>query len=64
MRDTTMAWQRSSYCATSGCVEVAQVVDGTIQLRDSKNPELPALTFTRAEWNGFQDRVLALAATS
>jgi hypothetical protein len=63
MRDTTTAWQRSSYCATSGCIEVAQV-DGTIRLRDSKNPELPALIFTRAEWNGFQDHVLALAQTS
>jgi Domain of unknown function (DUF397) len=63
MADTTMGWQRSSYCATSGCVEVAQI-DGTIRLRDSKNPQLPALTFTKAEWNGFQDRVLALGKTS
>ncbi|GAA0478455.1 hypothetical protein GCM10010112_29470 [Actinoplanes lobatus] len=63
MKDTTMAWQRSSFCATSGCIEVAQI-DGTIRLRDSKNPGQPPLVFTQAEWSGFQDLVLSYEKSS
>lgn len=56
MKETTMAWQRSSSCSAGACVEVAEC-DGGILLRDSKNPHLPPLFFTRAEWNDFQDMV-------
>jgi hypothetical protein len=34
------------------CVEVA-FVDEAIVVRDSKNPEGPALIFTTAEWDAF-----------
>ncbi|MEV0897471.1 DUF397 domain-containing protein [Actinoplanes sp. NPDC049802] len=63
MKDTTMAWQRSTYCATAGCIEVARI-DDTVQLRDSKNPHLPAVVFSPAEWNRFQDSVLAIGKRS
>lgn len=63
MKDTTKAWQRSSYCSTAGCIEVVQD-DGLVRLRDSKNPELPALEFTQDEWTGFQHLVLALGKSS
>jgi hypothetical protein len=63
MRETTTTWQRSSYCATAGCIEVARI-DGTIQLRDSKNPDMPAVVFTPDEWTGFQDCVLAFGKTA
>lgn len=53
MRDTTTAWMRSSYCNSGVCVEVARV-DGTVQLRDSTNPDLPAVVFTPGERTGFK----------
>jgi hypothetical protein len=58
MEETTTGWQRSSFCATGSCVEVARV-DGVVRLRDSKNPDLPPVGFTPGEWNGFQDWVVA-----
>jgi hypothetical protein len=39
-------------------VEVAQVGDQYL-IRDSKNPDQPALTFTAAEWDAFVDGVAA-----
>ncbi|GAA4938975.1 DUF397 domain-containing protein [Actinoplanes utahensis] len=57
MRDTTTGWQRSTFCSTGACVEVA--VDGAaVALRDSKNPEQAPLVFTLSEWDGFQELVL------
>lgn len=62
-----MTWTRSSYCTSSGsCVEwrraTACSLDGncveiatgdSIQLRDSKDPDGPVLTFTHDEWRVF-----------
>ncbi|MCA2214539.1 DUF397 domain-containing protein [Jidongwangia harbinensis] len=45
-------WRRSSRCASSSCVEVADV-NGEVLLRDSKNPEVPPLSFTPEEWTAF-----------
>ena len=47
-----MQWRRSSRCTSGSCVEVANVVDG-VQLRDSKNPDVPPLSFTADEWAAF-----------
>ncbi|WP_433790329.1 DUF397 domain-containing protein [Actinoplanes sp. CA-252034] len=63
MEDTTTAWRRSTFCASGSCVEIAHV-DGTIRLRDGKNPELPPVVFTLREWTGFQERVLAIGKSS
>jgi hypothetical protein len=52
------AWRKSSRCGTSTCVEVAKVDDQYL-VRDSKNPEAPALSFTQAEWNAFVEGVAA-----
>ncbi|MET9219256.1 DUF397 domain-containing protein [Streptomyces sp. NPDC003300] len=50
---------KSSYSTSGGeCVEVAVNVPGTVRVRDSKNPEGPALAFTPVEWTHFQ-RALA-----
>jgi hypothetical protein len=47
-------WFKSSYSATgSTCVEVATNLPGIVAIRDSKNPDRPALTFTPAEWRAF-----------
>ncbi|WP_067677383.1 DUF397 domain-containing protein [Nocardia miyunensis] len=47
-------WFKSSRSATSAnCVEVAWLERGTVGVRDSKNPNGPALTFTPGEWDAF-----------
>ncbi|GAA2890219.1 hypothetical protein Acy02nite_63810 [Actinoplanes cyaneus] len=52
------AWRKSSRCGTSTCVEVAKI-DDTYLVRDSKNPEAAALSFTKAEWDAFVEGVSA-----
>ena len=52
------AWRKSSRCGTSTCVEVAKV-DDQYMIRDSKNPEAAALTFTEEEWVAFVEGVSA-----
>lgn len=47
-------WFKSSYSETNGqCVEVAHLDGGVTGVRDSKNPDGPALVFTPAEWDAF-----------
>jgi len=44
-------WAKSSYSTPNGgnCVE-ARDTGHAVQVRDSKNPDGPALTLTRAQW--------------
>lgn len=49
-------WKKSSWSAENGnCVEVAELSEGNIGVRDSKakGPGCPALAFTRADWSSF-----------
>ncbi|MFG3233825.1 DUF397 domain-containing protein [Streptomyces antibioticus] len=48
------AWQRSSYSGSNGgeCVEVVSLTPCTA-VRDSKNPDGPALLFPARAWAGF-----------
>lgn len=47
-------WRASSYSAASGnCVEVADLLDGSRAVRDSKDPAGLALIFTPDEWAAF-----------
>jgi hypothetical protein len=49
-----ITWTKSSASFSNGnCVEVAQLPDGRIGVRDSKSPRGPALQFTPEEWNAF-----------
>jgi hypothetical protein len=53
MNNVMPSWQKSSYCANATCVEVAKVDADTYLIRDSKQPENPALSFTGPEWTAF-----------
>jgi hypothetical protein len=53
MNNVMPPWQKSSFCATGGCVEVARIDADTYLVRDSKQPENPALSFTGEEWTAF-----------
>jgi Domain of unknown function (DUF397) len=45
-------WQKSSYSAKSGCVEVARL-SGQVAVRHSGHQNGPVLFFTRLEWEAF-----------
>lgn len=48
-------WRKSSYSNPDGgnCVEVADGFPGAIPVRDSKDPQGPALTFEAMAWTSF-----------
>jgi hypothetical protein len=47
-------WIKSSLSfSNSNCVEVANLPDGEIGVRDSKDREGPVLVFTPGEWSAF-----------
>lgn len=47
-------WIKSARSNQSGnCVEVAQLPDGSVAVRNSRHPEGPALVYTRAEITAF-----------
>jgi hypothetical protein len=45
-------WQRSSYCGSGQCVEVARS-SGRILVRDSRGDTSPILEFRPAAWREF-----------
>ena len=50
-----IAWRKSTASDTSGCVEVA-VVDGSVLIRDSVNPNGPMLELPPVAWSFFLTR--------
>lgn len=48
-------WHKSSYSGGNGggCVDVARNLPGVVAVRDSKDPDGPALVFTRDNWATF-----------
>ncbi|MFD8325004.1 DUF397 domain-containing protein [Streptomyces lydicus] len=47
-------WFKSSYSNNGGnCIEVAADVPGIVPVRDSKDPDGPALTFSARGWLSF-----------
>jgi len=48
-------WRKSSYSSGNGgqCVEVARNLPGVVALRDSKNPQGPALVLTAEQRRAF-----------
>ncbi|GAA4206121.1 DUF397 domain-containing protein [Streptosporangium oxazolinicum] len=48
------AWRKSSLSGSgNNCVEVADNLPDTVAVRDSKNPQGPALTFGPRQWSAF-----------
>jgi hypothetical protein len=47
-------WRKSTRSGSSGnCVEVADNLLHGVAVRDSKDPDGPALVFTAAQWQAF-----------
>jgi Domain of unknown function (DUF397) len=55
MNLTKADWRKSSYSSSNGgnCVEVARNLPGVVAVRDSKDPQGPALAFTPEGWRAF-----------
>lgn len=49
---SSAVWRKSSYSAHDGgeCVEVARYLQGSVAVRDSKNPDGPVLICSAMEW--------------
>jgi hypothetical protein len=56
---TLTTWRKSSYSNGQGaeCVEVAPDLPHVLPVRDSKNPNGPALVFPRNGWTSFVSAV-------
>ncbi|MEU8921914.1 DUF397 domain-containing protein [Kitasatospora sp. NPDC048545] len=51
---TGAGWRRSGYSDNGGtCVEVAPGFPGVMPVRDSKDPDGPALVFAAEAWQSF-----------
>ncbi|GAA3049500.1 DUF397 domain-containing protein [Kitasatospora sp. NPDC058063] len=50
----TLDWFKSSYSSNGGqCIEVSDSMPGIVPVRDSKDPEGPALAFPVDAWSSF-----------
>jgi hypothetical protein len=50
----SVVWRKSTESNPSGnCVELAALPDGSVAVRNSRQPEGPALVYTRAEVSAF-----------
>ncbi|MYX15525.1 DUF397 domain-containing protein [Streptomyces sp. SID8374] len=52
---TSATWRKSSYSNSDGgnCVEVSDDFPGVVPVRDSKQPEGPAVVFGSSAWSAF-----------
>ncbi|WP_285599458.1 DUF397 domain-containing protein [Kineosporia sp. NBRC 101731] len=51
--DADLEWTKSSFSGINGCVEAALAPDGSILIRDSKNPTGGHLSYNEFEWRSF-----------
>jgi hypothetical protein len=51
---SALIWRRSTRCSTNSCVEVADLADGGVAIRDGKSgASSPILVFGGEEWRTF-----------
>ncbi|MFI9079247.1 DUF397 domain-containing protein [Streptomyces sioyaensis] len=52
---TAANWRKSSYSNSDGgeCIEIADNLPALVPVRDSKNPQGPALVFSATAWGSF-----------
>lgn len=54
MSTGTLEWHRPGCGAAGACVEIANLPEGGVAIRDSKSGDAsPVLTFTKDEWDTF-----------
>jgi len=46
-------FRSSSFCSSGGCLEVAQLPDGRVAVRDGKDPRRSAQFYSVVEWRAF-----------
>jgi hypothetical protein len=46
-------WVKSRYSTAGHCVELGKLPDGSVAIRNSRDPQGPALVYTRAEIEAF-----------
>lgn len=56
---SAVSWRKSSYSNSDGgeCVEVSDDLFAVVPVRDSKNPNGPAVTFAADGWSSFVSAV-------
>ncbi len=58
--DPGLRWRKAKASQGNGnCVEMAALADDRVAVRDSKDPDGPVLTFTRAEFRAWLHGVRA-----
>jgi Domain of unknown function (DUF397) len=63
--DVTAPWRKSSYSnSQANCVEVARTRSGKVTVRDSRNTDDVALSFSPDEWQTFVAKVQTMAPHS
>ena len=55
----TAVWRKSSYSSAGNCVEMAELTDGRIGMRNSNRPSEAVAVFTRSEIDAFLQGVKA-----
>ena len=53
-----MTWKKSTRSGGNGCVEVNRALPD-VGVRDSKNPDSPAISFAPEAWRAFVEQVRA-----
>ena len=49
----TLLFRISTFCTSGACIEVAQLPDGDVAVRDGKDRAKPAHVFSLGEWRDF-----------